>query len=259
MRQRLSTIVSSLAAPWAPGVARWLLRIAAQVQRRVSAEPPRHQPGRPLAGTTTPLQAEQDPLRWPPGSFVQPDPTTCGSAVLVMARMINHPDYARAITTATGPLQHLITEADSAAERFQAAALGMHRSSNRLWPRFWGTFPRALARLMSRECGVPGHTYRTRLVDPLRADSAFDAVAAAVAAGHVVPIYSFGLLEPRSGAHITLAVRVADSDLVVYEPSSGALRTASRTDFTSRAPSPALGWSTPLAVILPEAHSTARK
>lgn len=179
------------------------------------------------------------------GVFVQPDQTTCGSASLVMSRMLNDADFAATITPGH--------EGRAPGERFHDACLAMHARTNRAWPQALGTWPASLTHQMNRGSGVPGATYRTLVVDPRDLGAAFDLALQAVDAGHTVPICAFGVRRPlaRSGAHVTLAVGRYGDDLIVYEPESGALHPLSRAQFIARDAIGTLGWANPLTLSLP--------
>lgn len=173
------------------------------------------------------------------GSFVQPDSTTCGSSVLVLARLLTDPAYAA---------EFLGGDPAEVRTRFAREALAMHRRTNRCWPRFWGTTPRAVARQLGRS----GVRYRTRYVDAKDRGSLFDAIVRAVGDGYLVPIYTYDVRGRHSGAHVTLALGLAGDDLRVYDPGRGAVVTVGRTEFRDARLAGTLGWDRPGAAVLPE-------
>ena len=81
--------------------------------------------------------------------LVQPDQTTCGSAALVMARVIADPAYAAYLVN--GPVDGTARQSGSIEDRFRTEALAMHRRTNRWldargrpqlpWPQALGTLP----------------------------------------------------------------------------------------------------------------------
>ena len=181
------------------------------------------------------------------GAFVQPDKTTCGSATLVLARMLNDPDYAAGVL-AGGP--------DEIKARFAQETIDMHRRTSRLWPMAWGTHPWISARQMSRRVGgsgVPGTKYVARLVDAKDRGRLFDAVVQAVADGHVVPVFTYDLrtVQGYSGAHSTLALGLAGPDLRVYDSWRGVVVTVGRAEFSEARLAGTLGWDRPGAAVLP--------
>lgn len=191
-----------------------------------------------------------------PGTFTQPDATTCGSSTLVMARMLNDPAYAMYITTGVDPRGELPDlPGAGASDRFDAAALDMHDETNTFWPQALGTFPDSVADQMEdadAPSGVPGSSYQTDIIDPTRPDRTYDDIVEAVEKGHAVPLYSYGIQEPGTGAHVTLVIGTSGDDVIVYEPGSGEYRTMSREAFRDpEATKKVLGWSKTMAVVLP--------
>ncbi|MGD9960322.1 hypothetical protein [Nocardioides sp.] len=179
--------------------------------------------------------------------LVQPDQRTCGSATLVAARMLNRPDYLRTLSAPAGPLS----------ERFRTETLQVHRRTSGMldaqgraqlpWPRALGTAPWSLVRELDASAGVPGTTYRARLVLPRRRGSAFVSVRAALEAGHVTPLYVGNRLSPR---HVVLALEVAGHDVVIYDPAHGRTYPITRADFVAGRLDVA-GWRVPWLVVLP--------
>ena len=200
--------------------------------------------------------------------LVQPDRTTCGSASLVLARMIADPEYCQQIlgreddrrTPGLGPVG---AASNSAARRnFTEAALDMHRRTNRwhdadgawqlAWPRSLGTSPWAAARQLTMSTNMPGVRYRMAVVDPLRADEAYLRVLTTVRGGLPCALFVGDALCPR---HVVLVVAVdvaVDPDgLIAYEPSAGGLRGLDRERFVTGQLSLA-GWDEPWLAVLPD-------
>src|SRR3954451_19442864 len=88
--------------------------------------------------------------------LVQPDQTTCGSSVLVVAHMLSDPSYAAFMTN--GPTPVAGSGSETVQDRFRQAALAMHRLTSGIktasgqfqlpWPSALGTQPWSLAREM---------------------------------------------------------------------------------------------------------------
>lgn len=188
--------------------------------------------------------------------FVQPDGATCGSSVIVMSRMLNDPAYAMYIQTGIDP-RGVLPDATgtSPGKRFGDAALAMHDETNRWWPKFLGTLPGAVDDQMSHPdhpAGVPGTTYRSRLVDPKAPEVTYDAILDAVSRGHIVPLYCYGINQPGTGAHVTLIVGASGDTVTVYDPGRGGTFTMTRDEFNRGDLRGPTTWTTPLSVGLPE-------
>lgn len=191
--------------------------------------------------------------------LVQPDTTTCGSAVLVVARMLNDPAYAEYVAAGRHPVTGLMGTG-SVAERFRSEATAMHRRttlpidvSGRLqvpWLRMFGTAPWALARQMNGPSGsgVRGSSYSTSAVLPGSRATAFDRIVAAVRGGHVVPLYVGNRWLPR---HVVLVVAADDQRLRVYEPARGRRVDIARDAFEDGRMEVA-GWRVPWLAVLPD-------
>jgi hypothetical protein len=163
--------------------------------------------------------------------LVQPDQRTCGPSALVVARMLNDPEYAERVL------------ADGS---FRDEVLRLHRRANIVWPRALGTTPWAAARLMGHGCGLPGARYRAHTIAGRR-DLAYIAASHAVRAGHVVPIYLGSRWLPR---HVVLAVAHDQGGLHVYDPASGRVLPMPAAAFVSGSLAIA-GWSRPWLVVTP--------
>jgi hypothetical protein len=205
------------------------------------------------------------------GPFIQPDGTTCGSSSLVMAKMMNDPVFAMQIMTGydpkTGTQDNKInndiktkrgeyanngggyaetTTLTPAQQRFAEAALQMHDATTGVfdqdgspqfpWMKGIGTAPWGAAHEMSAEggAGIPGHGYDWHAVNQYNQDEQFQAVAAAVQHGEVLPLYVGGQSSPH---HVVLVTGFDNQgNLNVYEPGSGRTYTVSRAEFTGAAP-----------------------
>ncbi len=195
-------------------------------------------------------------LRDPGGHpFRQPDPTTCGSASLVLARMLDRPAYAMRVLTGYDPATGEV-DPGPVGDRFASEALAMHERTNGLrdagggwqvpWPQALGTQPWAVARAMSTVAGVPGSAYAVTLVDPHDRGPSYDAVARASDAGHPVPVFVGDDLSPR---HVMLVTAADEGGLTVYDPADGREVVLTRRDWTAGAlPT---GWKEPWAVVTP--------
>ena len=189
-----------------------------------------------------------------PSPYVQPDRTTCGSACLVMARMINHPDYARTLLGGRGAVP-----APDPRGRFHSDVLAMHELTNTAqdetgrwqvpWPKSLGTQPWAVVRRMNEPggCGVSGSAYAVRFADPSRIDGHLDAIATAVSAGHCVPVFIGDALSPP---HVALALTDDSRRLGFYDPSVGRLVQVNRDSIRDATMSLA-GWHQLWLSILP--------
>lgn len=222
---------------------------------------------RALAGRAGPEPVEV-PVHLPPAAragahhgvragLVQPDRRTCGSACLVVARMIGDPSYATWV--ATGDVPGRGRDRRTRRRRFADEVLATHVRTSRWagatgaaqvgWPRALGTAPWALARELAATGGTtpPGTRQRVRVVDPRRRAAAYDDVARAVALGHAVPLYVGNRLLPR---HVVLAVGAADDGLTAYDPATGGLVVLRRDD-VGRGTLRVAGWSEPWFAVLP--------
>ncbi len=165
-----------------------------------------------------PLQDRVDRLSGRP--LRQPDQRSCGAAVLVVARALEHPSYAGLLDDPRA---------------FSAAVLGVHRQvtspvdtrgrAQLPWPQALGTPPWAVARQRAGDTGIPHHTHLHRFGPA----AAFDRIAAASAATPV-PFYVGSRLLPR---HVVLALGSEGERLACYEPSSGTVVGVDRAAFAT--------------------------
>ena len=224
-----------------------VITLAARLQRVGRSRPSARPSARPLL---TDRPRVPDPVAHV-AAFVQPDGTTCGSATLVLARMLNDPGYAARVLDG-GP--------DEIKARFARETVEMHRRTSRLWPMAWGTHPWASARQMSRRVGgsgVPGTRYAARFVDAKDRGRLFDAIVQAVADGHVTPVFTYDLRTAQgySGAHSTLALGLEAGGLRVYDSWRGVVVTVGRAEFVEARLAGTLGWDRPGAAVLPAKRS----
>lgn len=216
-------MIQSLVPGLVPGLGNGLRSALSRLQTRLRPDPAA------LAYVgPSPLVTDAAPpidLSTEPSPYVQPDRATCGSCCLVLARMINHPEYARTIL-APPPDEHV----PDVAAHFHADVLAMHELTSSLrdetgrrqlpWPKSLGTHPWAVARRMGEPggCGVTGSAYAVRYADPGRLDAHIDAIETALSAGHCVPIFIGDGACPR---HVLLAVDTEGHAIGVYDPSRG--------------------------------------
>ena len=192
----------------------------------MNAPPP---PGFPLSAT---------PL-------VQPDRRSCGAAVLVVSRMWHDAAFAARVAREG---------------RFTEEVLAMHRRVTGLvdvrgrlqlpWPRALGTPPWAVVHQLHgpHGSGLPGTSYRSVVVLPWRRRQAWQALVAAVAVGHAVPVYVGSRRLPR---HVVLALPDRAGAVNFYEPSSGGTVSRSVDRFVS-ARLGLGGWDVPWFVVVPD-------
>ncbi|MGC5629407.1 hypothetical protein ACPYO6_14330 [Georgenia sp. Z1344] len=222
---------------------------------------------------------------------VQRDPTTCGSASLVVLAALGDPELERWIAEGTEPtaprpeipdaarsaeLAELAEQGltlDSPEHRFDAAqrlvkAATSHRALGVAdWPDSLGTPPWAAA----REARFPGVRYRWTPVDDRseRAAHVLAAVHSATLAGLPVPLYTSGDLGGGLGKavprHVVLARPAQDRGsgpgldasgapaLTIYDPSRGLDHLVPVADLLARStPLKALGsWSHVVIALLP--------
>jgi len=215
-------------------------------------------------GTMSPSQRDAlDPTHAPPGTFTQPDGTTCGSSVLVMSRMLNDPAYAMSVLTGYDPRTGRACPggASTPQNRFWDESRRMHEQTAGLrnhdghlqipWPRALGTSPSSVANQMGGgdgRSGLPGSAYAGELVDPDDAGRTFTRIVTATRAGETVPLFIGDTRIPR---HVVLVTASADDTLTVYDPSSGATTTAvSRGDFENGRLAVA-GWHQAWVAVIP--------
>ena len=225
---------------------------AADLVRAASSRRP-HQVFPPAALTATRRDLHRD-LH---AGLVQPDRTTCGSACLVVARMLGDRDYARWLET--GEAAGRTRDRRPRRRRFADEVLATHVRTNRwygasgalqvAWPRSLGTAPWALAHELTVTGGTsaPGTRHRVRPVSPRRRGEAYDDMVRAVAMGHAVPLYVGSRTLPR---HVVLVVGGDDAALTAYDPASGGPVTITRTAF-DRGTLRVAGWSAPWFAVLP--------
>jgi len=203
-----------------------------------------------------------DPTHPPPGTFTQPDRTTCGSSVLVMSRMLNDPAYAMSVLTGFDPRTGSTAPRSRSTpqDRFRDECLRMHERTGGVrdhdghlqlpWPHALGTSPAAVANQMGGgdgRSGRAGSGYGCHLVDPDDARKSFELIVVATQAGETVPLFIGNGLAPR---HVVLVTGSTNDTLRVYDPSTGVTTSVGREDFESGHLAVA-GWDQPWAAVTP--------
>lgn len=188
--------------------------------------------------------------------LVQATPTTCGSASLAVARMLDDPVFALRVLTGydaeTGT-----TDGRTAAERFAEVEQEVKARTNDTvgehgrtlpWPGALGTPPWGAAEEMNGAAGGSG--YRVHLVDsdsPSDRQQAYDALERTVATGRPAPVYVGDGVSPR---HVVLVVGRDTDGLQVYEPGAGEVVSVNEDAFV-RGDVDLGGWARPWAVVTP--------
>jgi hypothetical protein len=165
----------------------------------------------------------------------QCDQTTCGPAVVVVARMIADPAYAYQVSQAP-------TE-------FEQAQATVHAAANMLWPLAFGTTPWGLSATLNVHSGAFGARYGWSAIDPARTEDARAALGTAVRAavdGWPVPLL-IGRWEPR---HWVLVVDGTPDAMRCYEPSGGRVVDITIDEVARRRADP-LGFPDLHALVLP--------
>ncbi|MDQ1733409.1 MAG: hypothetical protein QOK10_3568 [Pseudonocardiales bacterium] len=190
----------------------------------------------------------------------QPDATTCGSAALVLARMLADGQLSRQIL---GVRSAWGTDSDGVQARFAAEVLMTHGRTNRVrdcagrlqipWPRALGTLPSAAARYLGGG-SIPGEPvpfaspYKVSVVDPSHRERAFQRLIASAGDGYPCPVYVGDGYSPR---HVVLALPgSADGRIRYYEPSAGTLQNWDLALFTGPDFTVA-GWPQPWLLVAP--------
>jgi hypothetical protein len=166
-------------------------------------------------------------MELPPIPLRQRDGVTCGPSVVIVAGALLDPDYATGL---------------AAAGWFDTEQGRVHRAINRIWPRFLGTTPAAVAHAVNAHSGRLHYRWRSIR----RHDHLLD-VREAVLLGRPVPML-VGRLVPR---HWVLLVDVEGTRAFrCYEPSSGEVRIVT-AEAIRRARLAGLGYPRPFTFVLP--------
>lgn len=193
-----------------------------------------------------------DPLRH---RLRQRSPTTCGSACLLVARMLADAGYAGWLLQGSDERTGAVS-GEPVEERFAAAERTVKDRTNAVvgpvgpqlpWPHRFGTPPWGAANEMTR---VTGRRYRARYLDPDSPASrraAYDAVDRVVATGGTAPVFVGNAAIPR---HVVLAVGRDGDGLRLYEPASGNVVRLARDAWVGGGFRLA-GWTVPWAVVVP--------
>lgn len=181
--------------------------------------------------------------------LVQQSGTTCGSASLVMAHMLNDPVYALSV----------LDPEETINERLKAEEETVHARTNDWtnesgltmpWPTRLGTMPWGAAEEMNGAAGVDGTGYGATMVDSDSADDrqeAYDALNRAVADGRSAPVFVGNETLPR---HVVLCIGRTDTGLQFYEPGCGGIVEVSEEDFVNGDVNLG-GWDRPWAIVTP--------
>jgi len=190
--------------------------------------------------------------------LVQPDATTCGSCVLVVARMLNDPSYATFLVNGVNPASG-VRAPGTLGDRFEEQTLAMHRLTSGFkdsgggfqlpWPKALGTQPWALAREMTSEAGEKGRKYGAQPILPSQRSSTFSRIASLAGAGHALPLYVGNRWSPR---HVVLVLPTEEppGEVLIYDPASGRRYPIEADDFAAGRLDVA-GWQVPWTVVLP--------
>lgn len=203
------------------------------------------------------LASGLDPLHQPVGVLRQQTSTTCGSASLVVARMLTDPVYAmwvldgydaRTAQPVAGDVRSRFRDQEQSVMRrtngVRTAAGGLQLP----WPRALGTPPWGAAAQMS--AGAVGTRYRVRAIDsdsPRDRARAWDALAACAHRGRPAPLYVGDGAVPR---HVVLVVGRRGDALTIFDPALGSPRTVDRQHFVA-GPIQVAGWHRPWAAVVP--------
>jgi hypothetical protein len=187
--------------------------------------------------------------------LVQPDQTTCGSSVLVVAHMLSDPSYAAFM--AHGAANAAGADTGTVQDRFRQAALAMHRLTSGMrtpsggfqlpWPSALGTQPWSLAGEMTT---LTGRTYEVQPILPGQRSRTFSRVASLSRGGTPVPLFVGSRWLPR---HVVLALPSHDlpnDQVMIYDPASGRRYPISAGDFSAGRLDVA-GWQVPWAAVTP--------
>jgi hypothetical protein len=191
--------------------------------------------------------------------LVQPDQRTCGSCVLVVARVVSDPSYAGflvdgAARAAANPASATIRD------RFDREALAVRRvtagckdSDGRWqlpWPRALGTSPWALAREMATGAVQGNGPHAARLILPGRRSRTFERIVSLAGAGHAVPLYVGNRWWPRHVVLVLPATQQPRNQIVIYDPATGHRYAIEGRDF-SHGRLDVAGWRVPWLVVVP--------
>jgi hypothetical protein len=174
--------------------------------------------------------------------LAQPDQRSCGPSSLVAAHMLLDPAYA----------------ATQNPHAFAASVLALHRQltgasafgrAQLPWPRALGTPPWSVAHAMTSFSGLP---YRTRVVRWGGRSKDFDALHAAVVAGHPAPMFVGDGWVPR---HVVLAVAPSADGVDVYNPGHGTVDEMTRKAFEAGELTTFGRWTRPWFLVLPKTRA----
>ena len=168
----------------------------------------------------------------------QPDQRSCGPSSLVAAHILIDPAYA----ATQNPHAFAGTVKDLHRQLTGASAFGRAQLP---WPRALGTPPWAVVRAMTEFSGIP---YRNHIVRWGNRKDDFDALHAAVTAGHPCPLY----VGDRIPRHVVLAVAPTAGGVDVYNPGRGTVDELERAAFEAGKLTTFGRWVTPWFAVLPK-------
>ncbi|WP_250008295.1 hypothetical protein [Actinoplanes sp. M2I2] len=181
--------------------------------------------------------------------------TTCGSTVVLAARMSVDPLYALYVTTGGRP--GTVEESDERfLRRLREEEQRIHDETDVLWPQVAGTPPWGLSERLNRDPAALGGRYRWRPALPVAGVNRALLRQALTEANRGFPVpMLIGDLVPR---HYVLLLRHDDAGAWFYEPTAGEIVIVPGPDLERR-DFDRLGYPRLAGVILPSAGSDRRQ
>lgn len=194
----------------------------------------------------------------------QQSDTTCGSASLIVARMLADPVYALRILdgydastdiddgagSSTAEVSGRFADEEGVVKARTNSVVDSSGGLTMPWPPGLGTPPWGASDEMNNGAGVPGVGYNVRLVDSdstKDAQHAYDALSRAADAGTPAPLYIGDAAAPQ---HVVLVVGREGDSLTIYDPGTGRMVSVSQTDFVAGTFEVA-GWDRAWATVAP--------
>jgi hypothetical protein len=209
-------------------------------------------------------RVSRPPARWTlhrgDAAPVQQSPTTCGSASLAVARMLNDPAFADWVLWG-GDRDVAETDPAGMSRRFAAYERGVMSRTNALlspaagltlpWPRALGTPPWGARAELERVVGRSHGPYAVRLVrfgSPATLLAAYRGLVSSVAQGAPALLYVGDEWLPR---HVTLVLPgEGDGAESLYDPATGTVARLDPDAFAGRRLGVA-GWDVPWFLVCP--------